>query len=187
MPIKLPKGFARRKSSSNALEEVQNPPQSSFRVFERPSGDKKSLSDGNLVAKRLSEGQPLDSPTEDDNNIFALHNSQPTRHQYETPLSSDEFLPLCPFPVRSGCADLEWWWKYIRRYIICATSHICTPFNRRATARIAVATHSKPLRYTNSSPIRCDSRSWSHILIRREILQDICAGTSASAIYTGPF
>lgn len=102
MPIKLPKGFARRKSSSNALEEVQNPPQSSFRVFERPSGDKKSLSDGNLVAKRLSEGQPLDSPTEDDNNIFALHNSQPTRHQYETPLSSDEFLPLSPFPVRSG-------------------------------------------------------------------------------------
>lgn len=102
MPIKLPKGFARRKSSSNALEEVQNPPQSSFRVFERPSGDKKSLSDGNLVAKRLSEGQPLDSPSEDDNNIFALHNSQPTRHQYETPLSSDEFLPLSLFPVGSG-------------------------------------------------------------------------------------
>ncbi|KAL3252619.1 hypothetical protein ABHI18_009991 [Aspergillus niger] len=80
MPIKLPKGFARRKSSSNALEEVQNPTQSSFRVFERPTGDKKSFSDGNLVAKRLSEGQPLDSPSEDDNNIFALHNSQPARH-----------------------------------------------------------------------------------------------------------
>lgn len=92
MPIKLPKGFARRKSSSNALEEVQNPTQSSFRVFERPTGDKKSFSDGNLVAKRLSEGQPLDSPSEDDNNIFALHNSQPARHQYEPPLSPDEYL-----------------------------------------------------------------------------------------------
>ncbi|PWY77165.1 hypothetical protein BO94DRAFT_604299 [Aspergillus sclerotioniger CBS 115572] len=80
MPIKLPKGFARRKSSSNALEEVQNPPQSSFRVFERPSGDKKSFSDGNLVSKRLSEGQPLYSPPEDDNNIFASHNSQPARN-----------------------------------------------------------------------------------------------------------
>ncbi|PYI10530.1 hypothetical protein BO78DRAFT_404006 [Aspergillus sclerotiicarbonarius CBS 121057] len=80
MPIKLPKGFARRKSSSNALEEVQNPPQSSFRVFERPSGDKKSFSDGNLVSKRLSEGQPLYSPSEDDNNIFASHNSQPARN-----------------------------------------------------------------------------------------------------------
>ncbi|OOF93674.1 hypothetical protein ASPCADRAFT_52755 [Aspergillus carbonarius ITEM 5010] len=80
MPIKLPKGFARRKSSSNALEEVQNPPQSSFRVFERPAGDKKSFSDGNLVSKRLSEGQPLYSPSEDDNNIFASHNPQPARN-----------------------------------------------------------------------------------------------------------
>ncbi|PWY64481.1 hypothetical protein BO70DRAFT_302942 [Aspergillus heteromorphus CBS 117.55] len=80
MPIKLPKGFARRKSSGNALEEVENPPQSSFRVFERPSGDKKSFGDGNLVSKRLSEGQPLYSPSEDDNNIFAAHKSQPPKN-----------------------------------------------------------------------------------------------------------
>ena len=39
MPIKLPKGFQRRKSSGNALEEVQNPPASStFRVIERADG-----------------------------------------------------------------------------------------------------------------------------------------------------
>ncbi|PYH96992.1 hypothetical protein BO71DRAFT_469452 [Aspergillus ellipticus CBS 707.79] len=80
MPIKLPKGFARRKSSGNALEEVENPPQSSFRVFERPSGDKKSSIDGNLVSKGLSEDHPLYSPSEDDNNIFAVHKSQPSKN-----------------------------------------------------------------------------------------------------------
>lgn len=39
MPIKLPKTFARRKSSGNALEEIDDPPpgQSSFRVL--PRGD----------------------------------------------------------------------------------------------------------------------------------------------------
>jgi len=39
MPIKLPKGFARRKSSGNILEiiETQPPAQSSFRVLDRRS------------------------------------------------------------------------------------------------------------------------------------------------------
>ncbi|KAF9883196.1 hypothetical protein FE257_003883 [Aspergillus nanangensis] len=76
MPIKLPKGFARRKSSGNALEEVENPPQSSFRVFERPSVDRKSVSDGNLLSKRLSDGQLLYSSSEDQDNLFA-----PADHQ----------------------------------------------------------------------------------------------------------
>ncbi|KAL8966791.1 MAG: hypothetical protein Q9197_005792 [Variospora fuerteventurae] len=56
MPIKLPKAFPRRKSSGNALEELTNPPEPSFRVFERP--DRKSL-DGENTLKRMSQGRPL--------------------------------------------------------------------------------------------------------------------------------
>ena len=57
MPIKLPKGFNRRKSSGNALEENPNPPQPSFRVFERPSDGSKSF-DGGIGARRRSEIRP---------------------------------------------------------------------------------------------------------------------------------
>ena len=65
MPIKLPKGFNRRKSSGNALEESSNPPQSSFRVFERPSDGSKSFDGGNRMRRKseirpYSEGQSLD-------------------------------------------------------------------------------------------------------------------------------
>ncbi|KAI4133447.1 MAG: hypothetical protein LQ338_000183 [Usnochroma carphineum] len=56
MPIKLPKAFPRRKSSGNALEELTNPPEPSFRVFERP--DRKSFDGGNTL-KRMSQGRPL--------------------------------------------------------------------------------------------------------------------------------
>ncbi|KAL9014953.1 MAG: hypothetical protein Q9173_000407 [Seirophora scorigena] len=56
MPIKLPKAFPRRKSSGNALEELTNPPEPSFRVFERP--DRKSFDGGNAL-KRMSQGRPL--------------------------------------------------------------------------------------------------------------------------------
>ncbi|KAE8378236.1 hypothetical protein BDV26DRAFT_281269 [Aspergillus bertholletiae] len=79
MPIKLPKGFARRKSSGNALEEGENPPQS-FRVFERPSVDKKSYSEGNLLAKRLSDGQRFYPTAEDSDNIFAEVDSRDQRN-----------------------------------------------------------------------------------------------------------
>ncbi|EAU34715.1 predicted protein [Aspergillus terreus NIH2624] len=72
MPIKLPKGFTRRKSAGNALEEIEAPPQSSFRVFERPSVDRKSVSEGNLLSKRFSE-----STQEDHDNIFAAPENQP--------------------------------------------------------------------------------------------------------------
>ncbi|KAI9704245.1 MAG: hypothetical protein M1836_007106 [Candelina mexicana] len=61
MPIKIPKGFGRRKSSGNALEEVENPPEPSFRVFERPQGGSKSF-DGVNKLNRLSGGRPLSSP-----------------------------------------------------------------------------------------------------------------------------
>lgn len=60
MPIKLPKGFQRRKSSGNALEELPNPPEPSFRVFERPQG-RKSFDGGNTYNnyKRMSLARPL--------------------------------------------------------------------------------------------------------------------------------
>lgn len=72
MPIKLPKGFVRRKSSGNALEEVENRPQSSFRVFERPPGDARSASEGNLLApKKVNTARRQSQPLEDPENIFA--------------------------------------------------------------------------------------------------------------------
>lgn len=67
MPIKFPKGFTRRKSSGNVLEEVEPTAQSSFRVFERPS-DEKPFSHG-LLSRKMSE--PLNSPMDDSENIFA--------------------------------------------------------------------------------------------------------------------
>ncbi len=57
MPIKLPKGFQRRRSSGNALEELPNPPEPSFRVFERPEGIKSF--DGGKNHDRTSHARPL--------------------------------------------------------------------------------------------------------------------------------
>jgi hypothetical protein len=88
MPIKLPRGFTRRKSSGNALEEVENPPQPSFRVFERPSADQKSLSEGNIFSKRSTGGQVLYTPTEEDDNIFAGAENLPPKHRYSSPSQS---------------------------------------------------------------------------------------------------
>ena len=85
MPIKLPKGFARRKSSGNAVEEAETAPPSSFRVFERPSGERRSLNDGNLLSRKMSE--PLHSATEDPDNIFAGSEKQLSKDRYG--LSSD--------------------------------------------------------------------------------------------------
>lgn len=66
MPIKLPKSFARRKSSANVLEEVENPPQPSFRLIERHTVDGRSLD--KAVSKKLNEEH---SPPENLDNIFA--------------------------------------------------------------------------------------------------------------------
>ena len=65
MPMKFPKGFQRRKSSGQALEEVLNPPQSSFRVLERTPESTKSFDGGNTGRRTndvrpVSEGQYLD-------------------------------------------------------------------------------------------------------------------------------
>ncbi|GAM43081.1 hypothetical protein TCE0_044r17606 [Talaromyces pinophilus] len=65
MPIKLPKGFARRKSSGNVLDEVEQAPESSFRVFERPNG----LNKGKTFAS--GEGRYYRPATAESDNIFA--------------------------------------------------------------------------------------------------------------------
>ena len=82
MPIKLPKGFTRRKSSGNALEEVDAPP-SSFRVFERPPGERRSFNDGTLLSRKMSE--PLHSSTEDPENIFAGPDKPLSKDRYGHP------------------------------------------------------------------------------------------------------
>lgn len=61
MPIKLPKGFSRRKSSATVIEEAENPPAPSFRVFERPPRGSKSF-DGGYALKLKGQGRPLSSP-----------------------------------------------------------------------------------------------------------------------------
>ncbi|MCJ1448993.1 MAG: hypothetical protein MMC23_009512 [Stictis urceolatum] len=58
MPIKLPKGFQRRKSSGNALDENPNPPQPSFRVFERTPDGSKSF-DGGGTLRRMMDSRPM--------------------------------------------------------------------------------------------------------------------------------
>ncbi|KIV94357.1 hypothetical protein, variant [Exophiala mesophila] len=66
MPMKLPKGFQRRKSSGNALEEVLNPPaggDGSFRVLDRPTRDGKSF-DGGITLK-LGRDEPPRPPPKD--------------------------------------------------------------------------------------------------------------------------
>lgn len=67
MPIKLPKSFPRRKSSGNALEEFENPPEPSFRVFERPTN--KSFDGGNSL-KRMSLARPRSAGFPSDENIY---------------------------------------------------------------------------------------------------------------------
>lgn len=83
MPIKLPKSFARRKSSGNVLEDVEAP-QSSFRVFERP-GPQRSMTDGAALSKHHSEGNAVPSALEEDN-IFA---ERPLDKRYERPSTMD--------------------------------------------------------------------------------------------------
>lgn len=67
MPMKLPKGFQRRKSSGNALEEVFNPPagggDGSFRVLDRPAREGKPF-DGGITLK-LGRDEPPRPPPKD--------------------------------------------------------------------------------------------------------------------------
>jgi hypothetical protein len=84
MPIKLPKSFARRKSSGNVLEDAEAP-QSSFRVFERP-GPQRSMTDGAALSKHHSEGNAVPSALDDSDNMFA---ERPLDKRYERPSTMD--------------------------------------------------------------------------------------------------
>ncbi|KPI46086.1 uncharacterized protein AB675_761 [Cyphellophora attinorum] len=83
MPIKLPKGFQRRKSSGNALEEAQSPKSpggtSSFRVIERPGANNKSFDGGSLIrAVHQNASTPAlarGSFEQDDENMFRVSSS----------------------------------------------------------------------------------------------------------------
>ncbi|KAI9670398.1 MAG: hypothetical protein M1817_004441 [Caeruleum heppii] len=63
MPIKIPKGFARRKSSANGLEDLKSTPaESSFRVLERPRSPCKSF-DGGSKLSGFRAAKPAAHPT----------------------------------------------------------------------------------------------------------------------------
>ncbi|PGG99090.1 hypothetical protein GX51_06430 [Blastomyces parvus] len=93
MPIKLPKGFARRKSSGNALEELDETPQPSFRVFERPGAARKSLDASTTLNSSNSNGSHSNRLSEDPyaNNIFAnIDQPSPVENRYVNPNPSDQ-------------------------------------------------------------------------------------------------
>ncbi|MCJ1356420.1 MAG: hypothetical protein MMC33_006415 [Icmadophila ericetorum] len=79
MPIKLPKGFARRKSAGNVLEESLNPPAApSFRVVERPDvAGSKSFDGGISLKKRTSLARPLSEGQYLENKAFQIKRLSP--------------------------------------------------------------------------------------------------------------
>lgn len=65
MPIKLPKGFPRRKSSGNVLDDVQSNDNnsnrdsvSSFKVLARPNSEGRALSSGSGLKGTAERSQP---------------------------------------------------------------------------------------------------------------------------------
>lgn len=54
MPIKLGKGFGRRKSSGTVLEELVNPPEPSFRVLDRSPHSRENSWESPMALKRMS-------------------------------------------------------------------------------------------------------------------------------------
>ncbi|KAH8698268.1 hypothetical protein BGW36DRAFT_396091 [Talaromyces proteolyticus] len=70
MPIKLPKGFARRKSSGNVLDEAENAPEPSFKVFERPGGGTRAF-EGGVALKGAGASRYYRPSTAESDNIFA--------------------------------------------------------------------------------------------------------------------
>lgn len=105
MPIKLPKGFQRRKSSGNALEEVQNPPgHSTFRVFERPGGAGKSIDAGQQMRASTESGPPPPSKrlSEGDDDLFSLRKPETANRYAQRSISSPA---LANKPSGSGGTD----------------------------------------------------------------------------------
>ena len=99
MPIKLPKAFPRRKSSGHVLEEVENPPEPSFRVFERPSH--KSFDGGNSL-KRMSQARPLSAGYRSEEHIYdSIPNSNPN-NRYTSPRRPQKAVLLTCFRGSGG-------------------------------------------------------------------------------------
>ncbi|OJD27870.1 hypothetical protein ACJ73_00729 [Blastomyces percursus] len=101
MPIKLPKGFARRKSSGNALEDLNEAPQPSFRVFERPGAARKSVDGSTTLNSSTSSSSHTKRLSEDpyESNIFAnIDQPAPVENRYVNPNPSD--------PLRGGGAQV---------------------------------------------------------------------------------
>ncbi|KAI9839593.1 MAG: hypothetical protein M1819_002219 [Sarea resinae] len=112
MPIKIPKGFTRRKSSGNALEEAEaTPAEHSFRVYERPRESSKSF-DGGSKLNLLSSARPYTSsgarsgPTAEQRNGIGSNNrgsagtsnSTSTAGYYDTSSSSARFSSSSTLP-----------------------------------------------------------------------------------------
>lgn len=76
MPIKIPKSFVRRKSSGNALEEVQNAPAPSFKVFERSPAANRSW-EGSNAMKPASKVRTYETTENDfDEELFPVHKDE---------------------------------------------------------------------------------------------------------------
>ncbi|KAL6716336.1 hypothetical protein ACLMJK_005902 [Lecanora helva] len=118
MPIKLPKGLQKRRSSGNALDELPNPPEPSFRVFERPEEGAKSF-DGGYNAKRTSHGRPLSAGQFQEDRIFVdgrpninpnnrgsggTNNSTSSRGHNDTSSSSARFSSTSTLPSSTDIA-----------------------------------------------------------------------------------
>jgi hypothetical protein len=91
MPIKLPKGFQRRWSSANALEEVLTPPQPSFKVFERPGGPSRSF-DAAFVLKKPEVTGTAQYP--------------PANHRHEED-DNDELFPMAQHDPSNRCESRD--------------------------------------------------------------------------------
>lgn len=78
--MKLPKTF-RRRSSGNVLEDIPNPPQSSFRVLERTSGDARSASEGNLLSPKNADAQRRSSqPLQEPPDSYLMESRNPSAY-----------------------------------------------------------------------------------------------------------
>lgn len=92
MPIKLPKTFNRRKSSGNVLEYDENhtpPPQSSFRVLDRPSENAHNFDSADKF-RRTTAGRPNSSPG-NQNRPLSYYDSSDTSYRSVPLATSDAF------------------------------------------------------------------------------------------------
>lgn len=75
MPIRLPrdfKGFQKRKSSGNVLEEVQKDAEPSFRVIARPQSVGNSLDTGRTFQPNVSKPVPPRPSFDADDDLFSV-------------------------------------------------------------------------------------------------------------------